>query len=105
MRDTLISRRGNAAFREAPTRGTSNPISMAQGKIHKNAAEQRDALSGEGAPTGRTILAGLLLVMAETAWALFCAAVGVNLALFYAVLVASSAVFWVPGVVEPRGAR
>jgi hypothetical protein len=50
------------------------------------------------------ILVILAVAIAETAWALFCAATGVNLLVFYAVLVAASAVFWVPGLTEKRGA-
>ena len=44
----------------------------------------------------------LVLVVAETAWALFCAETGVNLFLFYVVLVAASTVFWIPGLSESR---
>ena len=44
----------------------------------------------------------LIMVVAETAWALFCAETGVNLFVFYAVLVAVSAVFWIPGRAEKR---
>jgi hypothetical protein len=52
----------------------------------------------------RMILVILAVAIAETAWALFCAATGVNLVVFYAALVAASAVFWVPGLAERRGA-
>jgi len=41
-----------------------------------------------------------LLAIAETAWALVCAEASLNLVLFYVVLVAASAVFFVPGVAE-----
>jgi len=51
----------------------------------------------------RMILVILAAAIAETAWALFCAATGVNLLVFYAVLVGASAVFWVPGIAERRG--
>lgn len=50
----------------------------------------------------RLILVILLMAVAETAWALFCAATGVNLFVFYAVLVAVSAVFWIPDQAEKR---
>jgi hypothetical protein len=52
----------------------------------------------------RMILVILIVAIAETAWALFCAATSVNLLVFYAVLVAASAIFWVPGIAEKRGA-
>ncbi len=42
----------------------------------------------------------LVMAVAETAWALFCAETGVNLFLFYGVLVAVSAVFWIPDRAE-----
>jgi hypothetical protein len=45
----------------------------------------------------------LLMVVAETAWGLYCAATDANLFLFYAVLVAASVVFWIPGLAEKRG--
>ena len=51
----------------------------------------------------RLIIAILLVAIAETLWALFCAAASVNLFVFYAVLVAASAVFWIPGLTENRG--
>jgi hypothetical protein len=47
----------------------------------------------------------LAAAIAETAWALFCAATGVNLLVFYVVLVVVSAVFWVPGVAGKRATR
>jgi len=50
----------------------------------------------------RLILVILMAAVAETAWALFCAETGVNLFVFYAVLVAVSAVFWVPDRAEKR---
>jgi hypothetical protein len=46
----------------------------------------------------------LVLAVAETAWALLCAVTSLNLALFYAGLVAASAVFFIPGVAEKRSA-
>lgn len=48
----------------------------------------------------RMIIVALLLAVVETAWALFCAEAGINLLVFYAVLVAASAVFFVPGVAK-----
>lgn len=45
----------------------------------------------------------LVMVVAETAWALYCAETGFNLLAFYVVLVAASAVFWIPGLAEKRG--
>lgn len=53
-------------------------------------------------PMARIILVAVVMAVAETAWALFCAVAQVNLALFYAVLVAASTVFWIPGLAEPR---
>ncbi|HYW83372.1 MAG TPA: hypothetical protein VFB30_08955 [Spirochaetia bacterium] len=44
----------------------------------------------------RMIVVIVTLAVAETAWALFCAEMSVNLWVFYAVLVAVSAVFWIP---------
>jgi hypothetical protein len=51
----------------------------------------------------RMILAILAVATAETVWALFCAVTSVNLLVFYAVLVAASAVFWIPGLTGKRG--
>ena len=50
----------------------------------------------------RLILVILMAAVAETAWALFCAETGVNIFVFYAVLVAVSAVFWIPDRAEKR---
>ena len=50
----------------------------------------------------RMILVILIMVVAETAWALFSAETGLNLFVFYAVLVAVSAVFWLPDPAEKR---
>lgn len=48
----------------------------------------------------------LILAVAETAWALLCAYTGINIFLFYGVLVLASAVFWIPGLAETgAGAR
>jgi len=49
------------------------------------------------------ILVILASAIAETAWALFCAKTGVNLFVFYAVLVVASGVFWIPGLGEKSG--
>jgi len=46
----------------------------------------------------------LVLAVVETAWALVCAYTGINILVFYAVLVVASAVFWVPGLTEGSGA-
>ncbi|MGH9918780.1 MAG: hypothetical protein ACRD6W_07940 [Nitrososphaerales archaeon] len=48
------------------------------------------------------ILTILIMVVAETAWALFSAETGMNLFVFYAVLVALSAVFWLPDLAKKR---
>jgi len=53
----------------------------------------------------RMLLVILVLAVAETAWALLCAYTGINILVFYAVLVVASAVFWVPGLTEGRGAE
>jgi hypothetical protein len=52
----------------------------------------------------RMLLVVVVLAVAETAWALISAYVGINIFVFYAVLVIASAVFWVPGLTESRGA-
>jgi len=52
----------------------------------------------------RMILVIVITVIAETTWALFCAETGVNLVVFYAVLVAISAVFWLPAPARKREA-
>jgi hypothetical protein len=44
------------------------------------------------------ILLILVLAIAETAWALFCAETSVNLVVFYLVLLAASVVFFIPGI-------
>lgn len=49
----------------------------------------------------RMIVVIVVLAVAETAWALFSAEMGVNLLVFYAVLVAVSAILWLPD----RGAK
>jgi len=48
----------------------------------------------------RLLLTILVMAVAETAWALYCAETNADLALFYAGLVAASVVFFVPGLVE-----
>jgi len=48
------------------------------------------------------LLVILILVVAETAWALLCAYTGINILVFYAVLVIASVVFWIPGLTETR---
>jgi hypothetical protein len=48
------------------------------------------------------ILVAVVMAVAETAWALYCGEADVNLAVFYAVLVLASAVFFIPGIAEPR---
>jgi hypothetical protein len=50
----------------------------------------------------RMILVALVLAIAETAWALLCAATNANLGLFYVGLVAASVVFFIPGLAEKR---
>jgi hypothetical protein len=54
-------------------------------------------------PLARMILVIVVMVAAETAWTLFCAETDANLLLYYAVLVAASAVFFIPGLAEKRG--
>jgi hypothetical protein len=49
-------------------------------------------------PTARMILVIVVMAVAETAWALYAAETSLDLLLFYAVLVAASAVFFVPGL-------
>jgi hypothetical protein len=46
----------------------------------------------------------LAMAVAETAWALYAAETSVSLLLFFAVLVAASAVFFLPGLVVVRDA-
>src|SRR6267143_3022879 len=57
-----------------------------------------------GRPLDRMPVVILVLAVAETAWALLCAYTGINILVFYAVLVVASAVFYVPGLTESRGA-
>ncbi len=61
-------------------------------------------MSAKGPSLARLLVVILVLAVAETGWAYYCAEAGVNLLLFYVVLVAASAVFWIPGVAEKRGA-
>jgi hypothetical protein len=49
------------------------------------------------------LLVILVLAVAETTWALVCAYTGLPLVLFYGVLVAASAVFFVPGLADKAG--
>ena len=53
----------------------------------------------------RMILLAVVMAAGETAWAFYCGVTGVNLAVFYAVLVLASSVFFIPGIAEPRGSR
>jgi hypothetical protein len=55
-----------------------------------------------GRPMSRMILVIVGMAAAETAWALYAAVASVNLLLFYAVLIAASVVFFVPGVAQAR---
>jgi hypothetical protein len=55
-----------------------------------------------GRPMSRVILVIVVMAAAETAWALYVAVASVNLLLFYAVLIAASVVFFVPGVAQAR---
>jgi hypothetical protein len=50
----------------------------------------------------RFILVILVMVVAETAWGLFCAETSVNLVPFYLVLAALSVVFFIPGITETK---
>ncbi len=59
----------------------------------------------DGWPSGRLVTVILVMVVAETAWALYCAEADFNLFGFYIVLVIASVVFWVPGLTEKRGTR
>jgi hypothetical protein len=52
----------------------------------------------------RMLLAILALAVAETSWSLLCAYTGINILVFYAVLVVASAVFWIPGLTETSAA-
>jgi len=45
----------------------------------------------------------LVLAIVETAWALLCAVSSLNLVLFYAGLVATSVVFFIPAIAEKAG--
>ena len=51
----------------------------------------------------RLYLLILVVAVAETAWALFSAETNVNLFLFYAGLVAASALFFVPKITDKSG--
>ncbi len=57
-----------------------------------------------GRPTARFVLVVLVMAVAETAWALYAAETeaSIDLLLFYAVLAAASAVFFVPGLTVTR---
>jgi hypothetical protein len=57
----------------------------------------------ESWPSTRLVAAILVMVVAETAWALYCAETSFNLLGFYVVLVVASAAFWVPGLSGSRG--
>ncbi len=59
-------------------------------------------MSEGGAHVTRIALVAVVMALAETAWALYAGEAGVNLAVFYAVLILASAVFFIPGVAEPR---
>lgn len=54
-------------------------------------------------PSARLVTVILVMVVAETAWALYCAETSFNLLGFYVVLVVASVVFWVPGLTDKRG--
>jgi hypothetical protein len=44
----------------------------------------------------------LVLVVVESSWAILCAVIGVDLFVYFAGLIAGSAMFWVPGVAEQK---
>lgn len=48
----------------------------------------------------RLVITILVVTLAESAWALFCAETNADLGLFYVGLVAASVVFFVPGLAE-----
>jgi hypothetical protein len=51
-------------------------------------------------PTAKSIVIIVVVAVVELVWALYAAETSANLLLFYAVLVALSAVFFVPGLIE-----
>jgi hypothetical protein len=55
-------------------------------------------------PSRRLAAVILAMVVAETAWALYCAETSFNLLGFYVVLVLASVVFWIPGLTGRRDA-
>jgi hypothetical protein len=60
-------------------------------------------MSADRWPSAKLVAVILVMVVAETAWALYCAETSFNLLGFYLVLVVASVVFWVPGLTEKRG--
>lgn len=50
----------------------------------------------------RLVAVVLVLGVLEVAWALYCSETGANIFLFYGVLIAASAVFWIPGIATKR---
>lgn len=50
----------------------------------------------------RVLVVVAIILAVEIAWALFCAITGVNLFVFYGVLVVASLAFWVPGLLDKR---
>jgi hypothetical protein len=59
-------------------------------------------MSSVGWPSAKLVTVIVVMVVAETSWALYCAESGFNLLGFYLVLVVASAVFWIPGLSEKR---
>ena len=48
----------------------------------------------------RAFLVILLLVVVESAWAIFCITTGVDLTVYYAGLIIASGVLWIPKVLD-----
>jgi hypothetical protein len=58
-----------------------------------------------GRISAKMLTAIVVMAVAETAWALYAATSSFDLLLFYGVLVAASAVFFVPGIQVMAGSR
>ena len=93
-------RRLKSAMRAGiPTRGTNHPTPLRRRFLFTCAVVQETCVE-RGRPLDKLPLVIFAVAVAETAWALLCAYTGINIFVFYAVLVIASGVFWVPGLTE-----
>jgi hypothetical protein len=87
----------------------SKALELPRDRIRDNPSKGAPELSNadpsgpyEGAAMDRFSAVILVLVVVESSWAILCAVIGVDLFVYFAGLIAGSAMFWVPGVAEQK---